>query len=81
MPPLLAQWSLSPRHRKGGEVRSYRESRQHVVEHRDSFTRARQAVLTKIQENERAAEALEKTANGRFAIPAHQAPDMEKSSS
>jgi limonene 1,2-monooxygenase len=61
-----------------GLLAAYRESRRHVVEHRDAFQRANQAVLSKINENERAAAALALTRNGRFAMPAHQAPDMEK---
>ena len=64
-----------------GMLAAYRESRQFVVEHRESFQRANQAVLSKIMENERAAAAVEKSGNGRFAIPAHHAPDMEKTPS
>lgn len=77
-------WDLVARYvvpEVNGLLAAYRESRQYVVEHRESFQRANQAVLSKIQANERAAAALEQTRNGRFAIPAHHAPDMEKSSS
>ena len=74
-------WDLVARYvvpEVNGLLAAYRDSRRHVVEHRDAFQRANQAVLSKIQENERAAAALALTRNGRFAIPAHQAPDMEK---
>ncbi len=77
----LRSWDLVARYvvpEIQGLLAGYRESRRHVVENRDSFTRARQAVLTKIQENERAAAAMALTTNGRFAIPAHQAPDMDE---
>ncbi len=80
----LRSWDLVARYvipEVNGLLDAYRESRQHVVEHRDSFKRANQAVLSKIKENPSAAAALEKTTNGRFAIPAHHAPSMEESSS
>ncbi len=76
----LRSWDLVARYvvpEVNGLLDAYRESRRHVVENRDSFTRARQAVLTKIKENERAAAAMEQMDSSRFAIPAHQAPDME----
>lgn len=77
----LRSWDLVARYvipEVNGLLDAYRESRQHVVAHRESFQRANQAVLSKIKENPSAAAALEKTTNGRFAIPAHQAPNMEK---
>ena len=77
----LRSWDLVARYvipQVNGLLEPYRESRQFVVEHRDSFKRANQAVLSKIMENERAAAAVEKSGNGRFAIPAHHAPDLEK---
>jgi limonene 1,2-monooxygenase len=77
----LRSWDLVARYvvpEVKGLLTAYRDSRRYVVEHRDSFQRANQAVLAKIKENERAAAALALTRNGRFAIPAHQAPDMDK---
>jgi limonene 1,2-monooxygenase len=77
----LRSWDLVARYvvpEVNGLLAAYRDSRRHVVENRDSFQRANQAVLSKINENERAAAALALTRNGRFAIPAHQAPDLEK---
>lgn len=41
-----------------GMLKPLRDSQQHVIHHRDSFDRAREAVVTKIMENERAAAAL-----------------------
>lgn len=76
----MRSWDLVARYvvpEVNGLLDAYRESRRHVVENRDSFTRARQAVLTKIKENERAAAAMALMDSSRFAIPAHQAPDME----
>jgi len=76
----LRSWDLVARYvvpEVNGLLAAYRESRRHVMENRDAFQRANQAVLSKIQGNERAAAALALTRNGRFAIPAHQAPDME----
>lgn len=76
----MRSWDLVARYvvpEVNGLLDAYRESRRHVVENRDSFTRARQAVLTKIKENDRAAAAMELMDSSRFAIPAHQAPDME----
>lgn len=61
-----------------GLLAPYRESRQFVVENRGVFERAGQAVMAKIMENERAAEALKEGANAPTAIAPHHAPDMAK---
>jgi len=61
-----------------GYLASYRESQRHVIENRDVFERAGQAVMSKIMENERAAEALKEQINARTAIQLHNAPDLEK---
>lgn len=77
-------WDLVARYvipEVNGLLAAYRESRQYVVEHRDAFQQANQAILSKIMENDRAAAALEKTHNGRVAMPAHHAPDLEKPAS
>ena len=77
----LRSWDLVARYvvpEVNGLLAGYRESRQYVVEHRDAFQRAQQAVLNKIQANERATAAMAVTRNGRFAMPAHQAPDLER---
>ena len=59
-------------------LREYRESREFVVNNREVFERAGQAVLTKIMQHEGAAEALKVTANSRLAMPGHHAPDLTK---
>ncbi len=47
-----------------GPLNDYRESREFVVEHRDYFERAGQAIMSKIMENDRANPALKEQANG-----------------
>ena len=42
------------------------------------FERAGQAIMAKIMENEKAAAALQHTGPGRLAIPAVNAPDLQK---
>ena len=74
-------WDLVARHvipEINGYLAAYRSSQQHVIEHRDSFERAGQAVLNKIKENERALKAFREGANAQTAIPAHHAPDHPK---
>jgi limonene 1,2-monooxygenase len=61
-----------------GYLTKLRESRQFLVENRAVFERAGQAVMAKIMENEKAAAALPLTAPGRLAIPAVNAPDLQK---
>lgn len=59
-----------------GMLDAYRASQKHVIEHRDVFERAGQAVLSKIMENERAAKALSESMEGRAAMHSHNAPDL-----
>src|SRR5207253_11045541 len=61
-----------------GYLTKLRESRQFLVENRAVFERADQAVMAKIMENEKAAAALQQTGPGRVAIPAVNAPDLQK---
>ncbi len=61
-----------------GLLAGYRESQKYVIEHRDVFDRAGQAVLSKIMENEKAVAAMAESADGQAAIPAHHAPDLTK---
>ena len=73
-------WDLVARYvmpEVNGFLAPYRESRQYVVEHREVFQQAQRAIVAKIMANDRAAEALEKTTNGRVAMPAHHAPEMK----
>src|SRR5690348_10007308 len=53
-----------------GYVRKLRESQKFLVENRDVFQRAGQAVMAKIMENESAAEALKVTSSPRIAAAA-----------
>ncbi|MFT4102583.1 MAG: LLM class flavin-dependent oxidoreductase [Burkholderiaceae bacterium] len=72
-------WDLVARHvvpELNGLLASYRESREYVVTHRDSFDAANQAVMNKILEHEGAAQALKVTRNSRLAMPGHNAPDL-----
>ena len=54
-----------------GMLDDFRESNTFVREHREYFDRAGQAILAKINENERAAEALHQEATRASAIAAH----------
>jgi limonene 1,2-monooxygenase len=51
-----------------------------VIENREVFERAGQAVMAKIMANEKAAAALPLTGPGRVAIPLVNAPDLQKKS-
>jgi limonene 1,2-monooxygenase len=61
-----------------GYLTKLRESQKFVIENRAVFERAGQAVMAKIMENEKAAAALSLTGPGRVAIPAVNAPDLQK---
>jgi limonene 1,2-monooxygenase len=56
----------------------YRESQQYVIDNRESFERAGQAVMAKIMENERAVQAMSEAADAQAAMPAHHAPDLDE---
>ncbi|MCZ6869740.1 MAG: LLM class flavin-dependent oxidoreductase [Gammaproteobacteria bacterium] len=77
----LRSWDLVARYvmpEVNRMLEGYRESQTYVIEHRDVFQRAGEAVLTKIMENERAVAALKETQNNRAAMPAHHAPDLKR---
>jgi limonene 1,2-monooxygenase len=61
-----------------GLLDSYRESQKYVIEHRDVFDRAGEAVVSKIMENERAVKALGEQTAAQTAMPSHHAPDLTK---
>jgi limonene 1,2-monooxygenase len=61
-----------------GLLEGYRTSRQYVVEHRESFERAGQAVLAKIMSHEGAAEALKAGMAQGAAMRSPNAPDLNK---
>jgi limonene 1,2-monooxygenase len=57
-----------------GQLDSMRESNQFVIENREYFVRAQQAIMNKINENERAAEAFKQVSNAQSPIAPHSAP-------
>ena len=61
-----------------GYIDGLRKSQKFVIENRAVFERAGQAVMAKIMENDKAAVALSMTGPGRAAIPAVNAPDLQK---
>jgi len=61
-----------------GYVAGLRKSQAFVIENRDVFERAGQAVMAKIMANEKAAAALAETGPGRVVIPSANAPDLQK---
>lgn len=74
-------WELVARYvmpEVNGMLDSYRESQRHVIEHREVFERAGQAVLSKIMENERAVKALSEQGQSDAAMHSHNAPDLRQ---
>lgn len=64
-----------------GYLEPLRASRQYVIENRESFDRAGQAIMNKIMENDRAAAALAETAaSSSTPIASPNAPDLSKQS-
>jgi limonene 1,2-monooxygenase len=61
-----------------GMLDSYRESREYVITHRESFERAGQAILNKIMEHDGARKALEVTRNSMVAVPGHSTPKLDQ---
>ncbi|WP_416899296.1 MAG: LLM class flavin-dependent oxidoreductase [Minwuia sp.] len=74
-------WDLVARYvvpELNGMLDAYRESRNYVVEHRESFERAGQAILAKIHQNPRAAEALKQSSGPNTPLGSHHEPDLKK---
>jgi limonene 1,2-monooxygenase len=73
-------WELVARYvipEVNGLLAGYRESQKHVIEHRDVFERAGQAVMSKIMSHEGAVKALSQPADGgQAAMHSHNAPDL-----
>jgi limonene 1,2-monooxygenase len=61
-----------------GYLTGLRRSQQHVIDNREWFERAGQAVMAKIMENDKAAAALTVTHSNRLAASGSNAPDFEK---
>jgi limonene 1,2-monooxygenase len=76
----LRSWELIARYvipEINGFLEGYRTSRQYVVEHRDVFDRAGEAVMRKIMDNDRAAAALKETMRAQTATTGGHTPDLE----
>ena len=77
----LRSWELIARYvipEVNGMLDSYRESQQYVIENREVFDRAGQAIMAKIMENDKAVAAMAQESEGAAAMPAHHAPDLSK---
>jgi len=61
-----------------GYLKGYRESQKYVIEHRDVFDRAGEAVVSKIMENEKAAAAMAEEVTAQSAMQSHNAPDLQE---
>jgi len=61
-----------------GMLEGYRESQRYVIENREVFDRAGEAVMAKIMGNEQAVAAMSEEANAPTAMPAHHAPDLSE---
>ena len=73
----MNSWDLVARYvvpEVNGMLDNYRESNQFVIENRDTWLRAGQAIMSKIQENKRAAEAMQAAAAAGPAKTALSAP-------
>jgi limonene 1,2-monooxygenase len=76
----LKSWDMVARYvvpEINGYLEGLRTSREYLVQHRESFERAGEAVLSKIMSNERAAQAL-KEGVGISALASPNAPDLNK---
>ena len=61
-----------------GYLKELRRSQTHVIEHREAFDRARDAVMAKINENEAARAALAVTRSAMLSASASNVPDLQK---
>lgn len=77
----MKSWDLVARYvvpEINGMLEGYRTSRQYVVDNREGFERAGQAVLSKILSHEGAAQALKAGAQKGAAMNSPNAPDLNK---
>ncbi len=72
---LVARYVIPEVH---GLLDGYRESNRYVIEHRDAFERAGQAVMSKIMAHEGAVAALKAGQEGGVAMRSPNAPDLNK---
>ncbi|MDF1733600.1 MAG: LLM class flavin-dependent oxidoreductase [Minwuia sp.] len=74
-------WDLVARYvipEVNGLLDAYRDSRNFVVENRETFEQAQKAILSKIMDNPRAAAALKEGGVNAPAIGPHAGPDLNK---
>jgi limonene 1,2-monooxygenase len=57
-------------------TQGFRESQRHLIENRESFERAGQAVMSKIMAHEGAVKAMQQEATAKQAMPGHHSPDL-----
>ena len=79
----LRSWDMVARYvipEVNGMLDGYRESQQYVIDNRESFDGAGEAIMAKIMENEKAVAAMSEEAEAQAAMPAHHAPDLSKQS-
>ena len=77
----LRSWDMVARYvmpEVNGMLDGYRESQQYVIDNREVFDRAGQAVMAKIMENEDAVKAMSEEADAESAMPSHHAPDLSE---
>jgi len=75
----FASWEMVARYvipEVNGMLNGLRESQRHLIENRESFERAGQAVLSKIMAHEGAVQALAQGTAAQ-AMPGHNAPDLQ----
>lgn len=80
----LRSWDMVARYvipEVNGMLEGYRESQRYVIENRDSFDRAGEAVMAKIMQNEKAVQAMAETPDAKSSIPSHHAPDLNDQAS
>ena len=76
-------WDLVARYvipEVNGLLHDYRESNEFVIKNRETWNRAGQAIMSKIQENKRAAEAMKEESDGQNALGAHSAKSTDDAS-
>jgi limonene 1,2-monooxygenase len=77
----MNSWDLVARYvvpEINGYLKSFRESQKYVIEHRDVFNRAGEAVVSKIMQNEKAAAAMAEEVTAQSAMHSHNAPDLQE---
>ena len=75
----LRSWDMVARYvipEVNGMLDGYRESQKYVIENREVFDRAGEAIMAKIMENDKAVAAMQEEADAQAAMPAHHAPDL-----